>query len=162
MKKPLLSLVVLLTMGTSVVFAQENRKSLKKQEKTEAAVAAVAADPADVMKFKSEVHDFGNVKEGDKAEYEFTFVNKSKKPISIQNVSSTCGCTSPNWSKEPVAPGKKGTVTVSYSTPGRVGPINRQVTVMTDAGNKVLKITGTVVAKPAASVPQNNSAIKAN
>lgn len=161
MKKPLLSLVVLLTMGTSVVFAQENRKSLKKKEKTEA-VTAVVADPADVMKFKNEVHDFGNVKEGDKAEYEFTFVNKSKKPITIQNVTTTCGCTSPNWSKEPVAPGKKGTVTVSYSTPGRVGPINRQVTVMTDAGNKVLKISGTVIAKPTASVPQNNSAIKAN
>lgn len=158
MKKPLLSLVVLLTMGTSVVFAQENRKSLKKKEKTE----AVAADPADVMKFKNEVHDFGNVKEGDKAEYEFTFVNKGKKPITIQNVTTTCGCTSPNWSKEPVAPGKKGSVMVSYSTPGRVGPINRQVTVMTDAGNKVLKISGTVVAKPTASVPQNNSAIKAN
>lgn len=161
MKKPLLSLIVLLTMGTSVVFAQENRKSLKKKEKTEAVTAAVA-DPADVMKFKSEVHDFGNVKEGDKAEYEFTFVNKSKKPITIQNVTSTCGCTSPHWSKEPVAPGKKGSVTVSYSTPGRVGPINRQVTVMTDAGNKVLKISGTVIAKPTASVPQNSSAIKAN
>lgn len=160
MKKPLLSLVVLLTMSTSVVFAQENRKSLKKKEKTEA--AAVAADPADVMKFKNEVHDFGNVKEGDKAEYEFTFVNKGKKPITIQNVTTTCGCTSPHWSKEPVAPGKKGSVMVSYSTPGRVGPINRQVTVMTDAGNKVLKISGTVVAKPTASVPQNNSAIKAN
>ncbi|RYD96543.1 MAG: DUF1573 domain-containing protein [Sphingobacteriales bacterium] len=161
MKKPLLSLVVLLTMGTSVVFAQENRKSLKKKDKTEA-VAAVAAEPADVMKFKSEAHDFGNVKEGDKAEYEFTFVNKGKTPVTIQNVTTTCGCTSPNWSKEPVAPGKKGTVTVSYSTAGRVGPINRQVTVLTDAGNKVLKISGTVVAKPTASVPQNNSAIKAN
>ncbi len=160
MKKPLLSLVVLLTMGTSVVFAQESRKSLKKKEKTEA--VAVAADPADVMKFKNEVHDFGNVKEGDKAEYEFTFVNTGKKPITIQNVTTTCGCTSPHWSKEPVAPGKKGTVMVSYSTPGRVGPISRQVTVMTDAGNKVLKISGTVVAKPTASVPQNNSAIKAN
>ncbi len=160
MKKTLLSLVVLLTMGTSVVVAQENRKSLKKKAKTEA--AAVAADPADVMKFNNEVHDFGNVKEGDKAEYEFTFVNKGKKPITIQNVTTTCGCTSPNWSKEPVAPGKKGTVMVSYSTPGRVGPINRQVTVMTDAGNKVLKISGTVVAKPVSSVPQNHSAIKAN
>lgn len=154
MRKPLLSLAVLLLMGTSV-FAQENRKSLKKQNKTE-----VTADPADVIKFKTEVHDFGNIKEGDKAEHVFEFVNKGKTPITIQNVQTTCGCTSPAWSKEPVAPGKKGQVTVNYRT--SPGPINRQVTVMTDAGNKVLKITGTVVAKPATSVPQNNSAIKAH
>lgn len=153
MKKSLLSLSVLLLMGTTVTFAQ-GRKSLKKTDAT----AEVAANPADVMKFKTEVYDFGTIKEGDEAVHEFEFVNKSKKPITISNVSTTCGCTSPAWSKEPIAPKKKGHVTVSYRT--HVGPINRQVTVMTDAGNKVLKITGNVVAKPVSSVPENGSTIK--
>lgn len=154
MKKQIFTLSVLLLMGTCV-FAQNNRKTLKKQTQTE-----TSSNPADVIKFKSEVHDFGTLKEGDKAEHVFEFVNTGKKPITIQNVQTTCGCTSPAWSKEPVAPGKKGQVTVNYRT--SVGPINRQVTVITDAGNKVLKITGTVVAKPTSSVPQNNSAVKSN
>jgi hypothetical protein len=155
MKKSLLSLSLLLVVAATTTQAQENRKSLKKKDKVEA-----AASPADVIKFKEETFDFGTIVEGDKAEHVFEFVNAGKAPITIQSVNSSCGCTTPAWSKEPVAPKKKGQVTVNYRT--SVGPINRQVTVNTDAGTKVLKITGTVVPKPATSVPESKSAIKAN
>lgn len=155
MKKPLMSLAVLLLMGTAA-FAQENRKSLKAKE------AAVAANPADVMKFKQEVHDFGTVKEGDKAEFDFEFVNKGKEPIILQSVTASCGCTSPSWSKEPVKPGKKGIIKVAYSTPGRPGPINKNVTVTSNVGTKVIQIVGNVTPKPATSAPESNSVMKAN
>lgn len=162
MKKSILSITAILLMSSTIVMAQNNRKSLKKVSTEQHAQTANSSEsnPADVMKFNEEVHDFGNVKEGSKAEYVFEFVNKGKKPITIQNVSSSCGCTVPSWSKEPVAPKKKGQITVNYRT--SPGPINKQVTVMTDVGNKVLRIKGTVVAKPAASVPQKNSSIKMN
>lgn len=156
MKKSLLSLSLLLMVAATTTQAQENRKSLKKKEKVEVA----PAKSVDVVKFKEETFDFGTIKEGEKAEHVFEFVNTGKTPVTIQSVNSSCGCTSPSWSKEPVAPKKKGQVTVNYRT--TVGPINRQVTVNTDAGAKVLKITGTVVAKPATSVPESKSAIKAN
>ena len=154
MKKCLLSLSLLL-VAAGVSHAQENRKTLKKKEKVE-----TVATPGDAMKFKAETFDFGTIIEGEKAEHVFEFVNTGKTPITIQSVNSSCGCTTPAWSKEPVAPKKKGQVTVNYRT--SVGPINRQVTVNTDAGTKVLKITGTVVAKPATSVPESKSVIKAN
>ncbi|MNS38019.1 MULTISPECIES: DUF1573 domain-containing protein [Edaphocola] len=156
MKKPLMSLAVLLLMGTTAAFAQENRKSLKAKE------ATTAANPADGMKFKQEVHDFGTVKEGDKAEFDFEFVNKSKEPIILQSVTASCGCTSPSWSKEPVKPGKKGTIRVAYSTPGRPGPINKSITVTSNLGTKVLQITGSVTPKPATSAPETKSVMKAN
>ncbi|HRP89839.1 MAG TPA: DUF1573 domain-containing protein [Edaphocola sp.] len=155
MKKTIVSIAALLLLSATVSMAQAQRKSLKK-----ASTEQKDENTVEVMKFNEEVHDFGKIKEGSKAEFVFEFVNKSKKPITIQNVSSSCGCTVPSWSKEPVAPKKKGQITVNYRT--TPGPINKQVTVMTDAGNKVLRITGSVEAKPAASVPQKNSAIKMN
>ena len=153
MRKSIFTVAVFALMGTSV-FAQENRKSLK------AKTTATAANPADVMKFKHEVHDFGQVKDGDKAEYVFEFKNTGKEPIIIQNAYASCGCTVPTWSKEPIKPGKKGEIKVVYNTVNRPGPIDKQVTVQSNVGTKVLRITGNVNAKPVSSVPSNGSVIK--
>ncbi len=66
----------------------------------------------------------------------------------ISKVSSSCGCTIPNWSREPVLPGKKGEIQVKYDT-NRVGPIRKAITVISNADTptKVLKIKGEVKAK---------------
>ncbi|RYD52263.1 MAG: DUF1573 domain-containing protein [Sphingobacteriales bacterium] len=113
-----------------------------------------AANPAKAPKFKfaEEVHDFGSVKEGPQAEHVFAFKNTGKSPLIIQNVSASCGCTTPEWSKEPIAPGKSGKITVRYNTQGRVGPIDKAVYIQSNAllpegkGDRYeLKIKGTVV-----------------
>lgn len=114
----------------------------------------VKTDPAKAprFKFQEEVHDFGTVKEGPNAEHVFTFKNVGKSPLIISNVSASCGCTTPNWSKEPVLPGKTGKITVQYSTQGRVGPIDKAVYIQSNAalpqgkGERYeLKIKGNVV-----------------
>jgi hypothetical protein len=113
-----------------------------------------AANPAKAPKFKfnEEIHDFGSVKEGPQAEHVFTFKNTGKSPLIIQNVSASCGCTTPEWSKEPIAPGKSGKITVRYNTQGRVGPIDKAVYIQSNAllpegkGDRYeLKIKGNVV-----------------
>jgi len=98
------------------------------------------------LKFKQEKHDFGTIAEGTIATYSFVFTNTGKTPVVISNVKPSCGCTTPDWTREPVMPGKTGKVTASYNSAGRPGIFNKTVTVMNngEASQIVLGIQGTV------------------
>jgi len=126
-----------------------------------AAPAANGMTPEN-MYFKFPVHDFKTVPEGPAAEHEFSFTNTGKEPIVISNVSASCGCTTPSYSKEPVLPGKSGIIKASYNTNGRIGPFTKSITITSNAGVKVLTIRGEVEKAPSGSVPENNSMIKTN
>lgn len=97
------------------------------------------------FKFKDAnlTHDFGIVKKDAPAEYYFEFTNDGDKPLVITNVNSTCGCTKPEWNQNPVMPGKKEKIKVGYKT-NKIGPINRVITVRSNAGDVQLKIIGEV------------------
>lgn len=141
--------------------ATEGKTEVKKSiAKAEAKPAAVVANTT--VSFKAESHDFGTLQEGDAAEAEFVFTNTGKEPLIIQTVKPQCGCTTPFYSKEPVAPGKTGTIKAAYATKGRVGPFNKSITVTSTAGSNVLWIKGTVEKAPEGSAPQNTSMIKTN
>jgi len=105
---------------------------------------------AGIFKFKEETHDFGEVPDGPKAEYDFEFRNVGKSPIVITEAHGSCGCTVPEWPKEPIKPKHKGKIHVTYNTAGRVGPINKDVTITSNAQQSVMKlhITGMVMPKP--------------
>lgn len=105
------------------------------------------------MKFVTEIHDFGTIPEGPAAEVEFVFTNTGKEPINLTNVKASCGCTTPSWSKDPILPGKKGIIKASYATDHRPGGFTKSITVMSDAGTKVLTIKGNVEEAPKGSVP---------
>lgn len=105
------------------------------------------------MAFVTEIHDFGTIPEGPAAEVVFTFTNTGKEPINLTNVKASCGCTTPSWSKDPVLPGKQGSIKASYATDHRPGGFTKSITVMSDAGTKVLTIKGNVEAAPKGSVP---------
>ncbi|HOZ51746.1 MAG TPA: DUF1573 domain-containing protein [Chitinophagaceae bacterium] len=122
--------------------------------------AAVPAQNADLsMKFTTEDHNFGNIPEGPSVSYDFEFKNIGKEPIILSNVQASCGCTTPTWPKEPIAPGKSAKITATYSTQGRPGQFTKTVTVTSNVGSKVLKIGGVVEKAPDSSVPSNNSSI---
>ncbi len=136
---------------------------IAKKKKTTSAPKITLLDSKDVnevMKFDTEVHDFGTIQEGDEAKHIFKFVNYSKEPIVIQNARASCGCTTPSYSKEPIKPGGTGSLTVVYNTKNRPGAINKSVTVTTNLGNKILKITGKVNPQPKASAPAPKTLIK--
>lgn len=126
----------------------------------EAATTAKTTLTTENMYFKFPVHDFGTIQEGPAAEHEFEFTNTGKEPIIISNVSASCGCTTPSYSKDPVLPGKKGTIKASYNTQGRVAPFTKTITITSNAGMKVLTIKGEVEKAPSGSVPENNSMMK--
>ena len=94
-----------------------------------------------------EVHDFGTIGE-DAGNVSATFVvtNNTNAPIVLTNVRASCGCTTPSWTKEPIEPGKTGTVTATYSPKGRPGPFEKTVTITTtgDPERLVVRIKGTV------------------
>ncbi len=100
--------------------------------------------------FENTLHDFGNINEGTMATYEFIFTNTGKVPLVISNVQPSCGCTTPEWSREPIAPGAKGKVKAIYNTYGRPGNFQKYVTVKSNAvtGSVDLTIKGVVITKP--------------
>jgi len=112
-------------------------------------VVAFASRAQGVMQFEKDLHDFGNVPEGTMATHEFRFKNTGNQPIIISNVQASCGCTTPDWTKTPVMPGKTGIIKAMYSSAGRPGVFNKTVTVTSNAAepSKVLSIKGTVLTK---------------
>lgn len=102
------------------------------------------------MVFQKTEHNFGQIKEtGGSAVYTFEFTNKATTPIIISNVTASCGCTTPEWTKAPVIPGKKGTIKVTYDPTNRPGPFDKTITINYNLDSKVavLRIKGSVQEK---------------
>lgn len=120
--------------------------------------APVAGGPE--ITFKKDVHDFGKVKQHGNATTEFVFTNTGTEPLIISNAKGSCGCTVPTWPREPIAPGASANIKVKYDSK-RVGPINKSVTITSNASNsptKVIRITGEITAAPKeTTTPVNNS-----
>ncbi|MBQ5996613.1 MAG: DUF1573 domain-containing protein [Bacteroidales bacterium] len=109
--------------------------------------AAAYAQSAD-MKFETEKHDFGKINETDgEARVVFKFTNQGDVPLIIQDVQASCDCTSPDWTQEPVMPGKQGSVTVVYDTKGRPGVFDKTINVYNNGKTPfvTLRITGEVI-----------------
>lgn len=179
MKKVLL-LLGAVALSTGVTYAQShdghnhdghNHVSTTPASVTASPAASPVAQPTgenktqstsltvDNLVFDNEVHDFGTLPEGPNADYEFTFKNTGKEPINLQTVNASCGCTTPSWSKEPVLPGKTGSIKASYATKGRPGGFTKSITVVSNAGTKVLTIKGTVEPAPTGSAPASNKSM---
>jgi hypothetical protein len=115
--------------------------------------SSASLDPnAPVMTFRMETVDFGTITQGDKVTREFVFTNTGKQPLIITEVKVTCGCTDPKFSKEPIAPGKTSTITVTFNSAGKMGMQSKPVTVVSNNrdGDVVLHLKGEVKAAPAA------------
>ena len=105
-----------------------------------------------VLKFAQETHDFGKVEQGKPVTHVFEFKNTGSDPVVINDAQASCGCTKPNWTREPVMPGKTGTVSATFNA-AAAGPFNKSVTVTSnaEAGQTVLYLKGEVVTQKEAS-----------
>ena len=96
------------------------------------------------------IHDFGTIQEADgPVSCTFTIKNEGEKPLVITNVAPSCGCTSPDWTKEPIAAGKTGEIKITYDPAGRPQPFTKTIAVYSNGktGSYVLTIKGIVEAK---------------
>lgn len=161
MKKIVLS-IAMLAVFASAASAQDKKQTISAQPIATPAAAKTSSLTTENVAFKSESYDFGTIPEGPAAEHVFTFTNTGKEPIIVERVQPSCGCTAPDWSKEPIAPGKTGMVKATYGTQGRPGHFEKNMTVFTNAGVKTVSFKGTVEKAPDTSVPQNNSMMRSN
>ena len=75
------------------------------------------------------IYDFGTLTEGDTVEHVFAFTNTGEFPLIINNITVSCGCTTPDWPREPVAPGEKSSVQVRFNSRGKMGEQNKTITI---------------------------------
>ena len=109
---------------------------------------AVEAQPTADIQFEKMDYNFGKIKEkGGPVNYNFNFTNTGKAPLVIQGVEASCGCTTPEWSQEPILPGKKGFIKVSYNPELRPGVFDKSIMVNANIPKSpvVLTISGEVI-----------------
>ena len=105
------------------------------------------------IQFETDKFDFGTIKQGDIVDHTFKFKNVGTQPLVISNIGVSCGCTTPDWTKEPVMPGKTGTVTAKFNSAGKMGMQNKVLTIESNsaAGNAMVSLVGTVADATTAS-----------
>ncbi len=120
-------------------------------EGTKVEAADVETKGTPVFSFTEESFDFGEIEEGTVAKHDFVFKNTGDAPLIITNAAGSCGCTVPEWPREPIAPGEEGTIHVEFNSQGRTGNQQKQVTISANTvpNSKVLKISSQV--KPSAT-----------
>ena len=98
---------------------------------TATAATQVPNGPTTTMTFGEPTHDFGKIMDGDKVEHVFLFENTGSEPLVISNAKGSCGCTVPDWPKDPIKPGATGEIKVVYNSKGKgkVGGKNENKTV---------------------------------
>ncbi|MDR0394467.1 MAG: DUF1573 domain-containing protein [Tannerella sp.] len=113
-------------------------------------VVSAQQKEASISVVDSAVYDFGDVNEKDgPITHTFKIKNDGEAPLVITKVVASCGCTTPDWTKEPIASGKTGEIKVTFDPTGRPGPFTKTVSVYSNgkAGSYVLTIKGKVAPK---------------
>ena len=113
-------------------------------------IAVMAQKPDEVISVNADTHNFGKIKQGVPVNTFFTITNKSDKPVVLETVVASCGCTTPEWSKEPIAPGATSQIKVGYNA-AAVAPFTKDITIRL-AGlqePKIINISGEVLSTDA-------------
>lgn len=107
----------------------------------------VDGDKLPVFSFEEEAHDFGQIPQGDQPSTSFVFTNTGDAPLIITSAKGSCGCTVPKWPTEPIAPGERGQIDVTFDSNGRTGRQMKTVTLTANTvpNTKVLTITSEVI-----------------
>lgn len=118
-------------------------------------VAQVAVAPAETLSIKELEHDFGSIPKGRPVYYNFTVFNTGSTPLRLDDVHASCGCTTPEWSHDPIPAGGSAVIKVGYNAAAE-GPFNKGITVTYNTTlSKQLIIKGNVWRAPEGSAPAN-------
>ena len=135
----------------SIIFLASCKENVASKIKSDNLVKAQERDlkldtEVPVMSFDKKDFDFGTINENDVVETVFNFTNTGKTDLIITNASATCGCTIPEWPKEPIKPGAVGVIKVKFNSRGKKNKQNKTVTLSTNTrdGKELLKITAQV------------------
>ena len=82
------------------------------------------------ISFNNKIWDFGTITDGEVVEHTFRFTNTGTKNLVISSASASCGCTIPEWPKEPIAPGEKGEIKVEFNSNGKKDMVTKDITIL--------------------------------
>lgn len=94
-----------------------------------------------VMTFDKPEYDFGTAREGDVVSHVYQFKNTGNAPLIIENASASCGCTVPEYPRNPIAPGESGKIAVKFDTKGKFGQQSKQVTIRANTQPNITTLT---------------------
>lgn len=120
------------------------------------AVSAQDAAPAAALRFPETEFSFGKIPQGKPVYHNFAVANTTTQPLKIDNVQAACGCTTPEWSRDPIAPGATAQIKVGYNAAAE-GIFDKTITVVAGNNTQVLHIKGEVWKTPVTSAPPNAS-----
>ncbi len=145
-------LAIVITLFTTITVARAQMAP------TQTVPNAVAVPrPPDFLQLKENSHNFGKIPQGRPAVYIFEIVNNGPTPLRLDNVQASCGCTTPEWSRDPIAAGATAKIKVGYNAYAD-GPFTKTVTIVYNTNQtKTLTISGEVYKAPVASAPENAS-----
>jgi len=116
-----------------------------------------ATKAVEVLGLKETGFDFGKIPQSRPVTHVFEFTNNGKEALKLENVQASCGCTTPEWSKDPVEPGATASIKVGYNAAAE-GPFTKTVSIFYNGNQvKTITISGTVYKAPATSAPANAS-----
>ncbi|WP_299706021.1 DUF1573 domain-containing protein [uncultured Pontibacter sp.] len=149
-----------LALGTAMTVTSCDQNNTTDSEATTAETTAAVAQPqqvenpnvvatgqtanaenAAVMSFQETEYDFGTIKEGEVVEHTFKFTNTGKAPLIIESASASCGCTAPDWTKTPVAPGEEGQVKVRFDSRNKPGQQSPTVTIRANTEPNIMRVS---------------------
>lgn len=141
-KKNLLKLALVIPVFAGVFFIS----SMTVGSSTVSAASVQQDDVKAGVYIENDTFDFGTIsKDGDKVSVTFVIQNKTDKAVNLVSVNSSCGCTTSEWTKEPIAPGAKTTLKAIFNPKGQFGTINKKVTAVLDDGTKLTMIIKGIV-----------------
>jgi hypothetical protein len=149
--KKFLGILAIVAFATFTVAAQGNE-----------ATPAASPESKAILTLESDVVDYGTIDQGSEPLRLAKFKNTGTEPLIISGAKGSCGCTVPNWPKEPIMPGESSQIEIRYDTK-RVGGINKTVTVTSNdpKGNAVIRVIGTINAVAAEpGVPEQETIFK--
>ncbi|HEY4062699.1 MAG TPA: DUF1573 domain-containing protein [Puia sp.] len=113
--------------------------------------------PPDVIELKENSHNFGKIPQGRPAVYSFEIVNTGTTALRLDNVQASCGCTTPDWSRDPIEAGATAKIKVGYNAYAE-GAFTKTVTIIYNTNQtRTLTISGEVYKMPVSSAPENSS-----
>jgi hypothetical protein len=116
-----------------------------------------AISKPDLLQLKENTYSFGKIPQGRPVVHVFEVINTGADPLLLENVLASCGCTTPEWSRDPIAPGAMAPIKVGYNAYGE-GHFNKTVTIFYNNGQtKALTISGEVYKLPDTAAPENAS-----
>ncbi len=123
--------LVVFIFGVFMIFGALAQEAASVQEPQEGAIIA----------FEEDRFDFGDIHQGDKVEHIFKFENTGNEPLIITNVQTTCGCTAPEWPRDPVVPGQTAQIKVVFNSTGKIGRQTKVITIVSNAASPSNKVT---------------------